>query len=204
VGILGGTFNPPHIGHLAVAHHARQSLGLEVVTLMPTSLPPHKQAEADPGSRHRLEMCRLAAEGTPGVLACALEVERGGASYTVDTLRTMHASHPEAELTFIVGADVARTLPSWHEPHALLDLARWAVVARAGAPRRAVADALASLDHADRVAFLDMPEVEVSSSMVRARVAERQPIEELVGSKVAEYIHEHGLYGGMPSAVPAT
>jgi nicotinate-nucleotide adenylyltransferase len=195
VGILGGTFNPPHIGHLAAAGCVRQSLGLGVVALMPTSRPPHKQVEQDPGPRHRLEMCRLATRDTPGMLACALEVERGGASYTVDTLRTMHASHPEAELTFIVGADVARTLPTWRRPQELLDLARWVVVAREGAPRHAILDALRPLGAADRVTFLDMPEVEVSSSMIRARVTEHRPIDELVGSKVAAYISKHGLYG---------
>jgi nicotinate-nucleotide adenylyltransferase len=195
VGILGGTFNPPHIGHLAAARHVRQRLDLDVVALMPTSRPPHKQAEEDPGPRHRLEMCRLAIQDTPGILVCALEVERGGASYTVDTLRTMHASHPEAEMTFIVGADIARTLPSWRRSQELLDLARWAVVAREGAPREAILDALRPLGSPDRVSFLDMPEVEVSSSMIRSRVTEHGSIDELVGPKVAAYISEHRLYG---------
>src|SRR4029077_16362192 len=89
VGILGGTFNPPHLGHLALAHHARAELGLARVLLMPAHTPPHKLPSADPGPAHRLAMCRLLAAGSEGVQACGLEVERGGRSYTVDTLRLL-------------------------------------------------------------------------------------------------------------------
>jgi nicotinate-nucleotide adenylyltransferase len=151
---------------------------------------------------HRLRMCRLAVDGEVGLSVCALEIERGGLSYTVDTLEAIHASHPDAALTFIVGADTAGTLSSWREPEKLLELAHLAVAARAGAARRRVLDALAGLalddaggrGLAERVRFLEMPEVEVSSSMVRSRVANGEPIDELVGPAVAGYIDEHGLY----------
>jgi len=158
---------------------------------------------------HRLRMCRLAVDGEAGLSVCALEIERGGLSYTVDTLEAIHASHPDAALTLIVGADTAGTLSSWREPEKLLELAHLAVAARAphvgaqaGAARRRVLDALAGLavddaggrGLAERVRFLEMPEVEVSSSMVRRRVANREPIDELVGPAVAGYIDEHGLY----------
>ena len=136
VGILGGTFNPPHLGHLAVAAHAREELDLDLVVLMPAHTSPYKPAEPSPGPEQRLEMCRLLAEGSEGVSACGLEIERGGTSYTVDTLRSIHASHPEDELTLVLGADTAGTLGSWREPGELLELARLAVAARPGRRRR--------------------------------------------------------------------
>src|SRR5256714_11268409 len=99
---------------------------------MPSREAPHKLEAADPDPRHRLAMCRLLTEAEPAVSACGLETERPGPSYTVDTLRELHARHPEAQLTFIAGADAARTLPSWRQPQALLQLAEWAIAARPG------------------------------------------------------------------------
>jgi nicotinate-nucleotide adenylyltransferase len=219
IGILGGSFNPPHLGHLALARHAREQLGLARVLLMPAHVAPHKSEAADPGPERRLEMCRLLVEQTPGLSVCALEIERGGASYTVDTLEALHASHPDAELTFIVGADTASTLPAWHEPARLLELAGLAVAERAGSTRREVLDRVASLARASgRVAsaataptgatlgdgtarvgsgvrFVEMPVIEVSSSMARERAARGLSVDELVGPAVARYIGEHGLYG---------
>ena len=160
---------------------------------MPAHAAPHKLAGGeggrDPGPEHRLEMCRLAVLGASGVLVSALEIERRGVSYTVDTLRALHASHPEAELTLIVGADIAQTLGSWREPSQLLALADVAVAARPGAP-------VPPLPHLDgaRMSLLEMPAIDISSSMVRARVARGEPIEELVGAAVAGYIAEYHLY----------
>jgi len=191
LGVLGGTFNPPHRGHLALARHALRELALERVLLMPAHTAPNKAGGGDealdPGPQRRLAMCRLACEGVPGVCACALEVERGGVSYTVDTLAALHASHPQAELTLIVGADVAGTLGSWREPRRLLELARVAVAARPGAD-------VPALPPAARVRRLEMEPVEVSSSLVRRRVARGEPIEALVGQRVAAYVAEHALY----------
>ncbi|MFI4984952.1 MAG: nicotinate (nicotinamide) nucleotide adenylyltransferase [Solirubrobacterales bacterium] len=219
IGILGGSFNPPHLGHLALARHAREQLGLERVLLMPACVSPHKSDAADPGPEHRLEMCRLLIGDAPGLSVCALEIDRGGASYTVDTLEALHASHPDAELTFIVGADTASTLPAWHEPARLLELAGLAVAARAGSTRRDVLDRVASLGRTSGgvasaatlltgdpvrggtpsghrgVRFLEMPVMEVSSSMARECTARGLPIDEIVGPAVARYIGEHGLYG---------
>lgn len=201
VGILGGTFNPPHIGHLALARQARDELGLEQILLMPLYAP-HKPLGSDPGPEHRLAMCRLVSEHESRVSACALEVRRGGPSYTADTLAEVHAKHPQAELTFIVGADTARTLPAWHEPGAVLGLARLAVAEREGSDRMQVLDALASISvNAQGSAgvrqaphFLAMSPIEASSSLIRDRLAEGAGIEDLVGAPVARYIAEHGLY----------
>ena len=192
IGILGGTFNPPHRGHIALARHAKIELGLDRVLLMPANSAPHKGEREDPGPQRRFEMCRLAVRDEAPLEACGLEIERGGQSYTVDTLRAIHASHEEAKLTFIVGADMARTLPSWREPRALVELADLAVAEREDAGREEVLRALGPLRASVR--FLKMPLVEVSSSRVRERVAAGEQVEDLVGPTVAEYIAEHGLY----------
>ena len=172
---------------------------------MPANRAPHKHgreagcAGRDPGPEQRLRMCRLAFDGAAGLSVCALEIERGGVSYTVDTLRSLHASHPDAELTLIVGADVACTLDSWREPAQVLELADLAVAERPGAARKPVLDVLAGLG--GDVRFLQMPAVDVSSSMARQRVADGEPIDDLVGARVAAYIAEHGLYRARTEAV---
>jgi len=200
LGILGGTFNPPHLGHLAIAQSALRELALQRVVLMPARTPPHKQVAEDPGSERRLAMCRLLVDGTDGLSACSMELEREGASYTVDTLDAIAASHPAAELTLIVGADIARTLPSWREPEKLLGLARLAVAPRSGAAREQVSQALGALDAPVRLRFLDAPVLDVSSSLVRERTAAGGPLADLVGARVAAFIGEQGLYGAAGEA----
>jgi nicotinate-nucleotide adenylyltransferase len=196
LGILGGTFNPPHLGHLAIARHALSELSLHRVVLMPAAWPPHKPVDDDPGAERRLEMCRLLVGGVEHVSACAMELERDGPSYTVDTLSTIHERDHEAELTFIVGADTAATMPTWHEPRRLFGLAELAVAARTGTDRRDVLDAIAPLAPPQpRVRFLHSPLIEVSSSLVRERASRGEPLRELVGPDVAAYIAEHELYG---------
>ncbi|HTB50787.1 MAG TPA: nicotinate-nicotinamide nucleotide adenylyltransferase, partial [Solirubrobacteraceae bacterium] len=136
----------------------------------------------------------------PGLGVCTLELERPGPSYTIDTLRSIHASNPDAELTLIVGADMARTLASWREPREILKLARLAVAEREDASRREVSDALAPLNARARIAFVDMPRLDISSSQVRRQLTAGEPIRELVGGEVASYIAEHELYGRRPIA----
>jgi nicotinate-nucleotide adenylyltransferase len=205
LGILGGTFNPPHVGHLTVASHALAQLGLERVLLMPSHTPPHKLPQHDPGPRHRLRMCELAVEGRAGLRAGALEIERGGPSFTVDTLLALHApsaSHqPSPQLTLILGSDMARTLPTWRSAGEIVELADIAVAQRPEDGREEVLAVLESLDA--RAAFLEMPPIDASSSMVRERVSRRESVEELVGPAVAVYIAEHGLYRRL-SGVPAS
>lgn len=192
LGILGGSFNPPHRGHVELARHALCELGLERVLLMPANVSPGKPVEEDPNPahpEHRLEMCRLVALGVEGVEACALEIEREAPSYTVDTLRALHDEHLDTALTFILGADVASTLPTWHEAAALPALARFAVALRAGGR---------PIIEPDHIGFpivrLHMPMIDVSSSLVRERVRHGLLVDELVGRPVASYIAEHGLY----------
>jgi nicotinate-nucleotide adenylyltransferase len=195
VGILGGTFNPPHLAHLVCAQEAHHQLGLDWVAWVPTRVPPHKPLPDDPGTDVRLELCRLAVAGDDRFRVWTVELDRPGPSYTVDTLRSLREQAPEDELIFIAGGDMARSLPSWRAPERILALATFAVAERAGAMRRDIAEQLAGL-HADsaRIAFFDMPRVDISSSDVRRRVAEGRPIRYLVPEPVAGAIAAKGLY----------
>ncbi len=194
VGILGGTFNPPHLGHLALAQSAAAELGLERVDLIPAHISPHKRAEPDPGAGHRVRMCRLLTEDAPGINVCIAEVERGGTSYTVETLRSIESAHPDLEVTLVAGADSARTIPGWREPVALFELADLAVAARAGTDPASVTGALTPLLAGARLEFLRAPMLDISSSTVRERAARGEPVDDLVGARVARYIYDHGLY----------
>jgi len=203
LGILGGTFNPPHLGHLVMAQEALDQLGLDRVVLMPVAEPPHKEALADPGADVRLELCRLATQDADDVDVSALEIERGGPSYTVDTLRALHDRVPEHALTFIVGGDMAHSLASWQEPEAILGLARLAVAERDGLRREDIARQLEPLHSGDRVVFFDMPRIDLSSSAIRDRVAEGRPIRYLVPDPVVQAIQSRRLYrhsDGRPAA----
>jgi nicotinate-nucleotide adenylyltransferase len=202
LGILGGTFNPPHLGHLVCAQEAHAQLGLDRVVLMPAGEPPHKRlAPGGPDAEQRLELCRLAIGDDERLAVSRLELDRPGRSYTVDTLNALHADDPQQELTFIVGGDMARGLPTWREPERVLALATLAVAERAGAAREDVLGELRPLTGgagspagAERVRFFDMPRVDVSSSMVRERVAAGRPIRYLVPDAVRERIAAWGLY----------
>jgi nicotinate-nucleotide adenylyltransferase len=167
--------------------------------LVPSHTPPHKPTlagAADP--LERLAMCELAVSGADGVSVSELEVRRGGPSYTVDTLSEVHDANPDADLTLIMGADVALTLPSWRYPGALLQLARIAIAARDGSTEQGVRELLASIEaKGGRACELAMPPIEVSSSLVRERAQEGLPIDGLVPAPVAEYVAAHGLYRGV-------
>ncbi len=194
VGILGGTFNPPHIAHLVCAQEARWQLGLDRVLLMPVHTPPHKEAPGDPGAELRFAMCEAAAEGDPGLEVSRLEIDRGGPSFTVDTLRAVLAGAPDDELTFVLGGDQAQGLATWREAAALPGLARLAVAEREGVGREDLRERLAGLVPEDRLVFFDMPRLDVSSSDVRRRVGAGRPIRHLVPDAVAHRITAEALY----------
>jgi nicotinate-nucleotide adenylyltransferase len=195
IGILGGTFNPPHLGHVALARHARDELALELVVLVPVGVPAHKTVAPDPGPEHRLAMCRLAVAGEERVRACAIEIERPGVSYTVDTVRALRARHEGAALTLLMGADVAATLASWREPAELLADVRLAVAVRPGAaPEHALAAVARAGGAQIAPAVLNMPALDVSSSRARELAGRGEAIDSLVGGAVAAYVREHGLY----------
>ncbi|MEA2154848.1 MAG: nicotinate-nucleotide adenylyltransferase [Solirubrobacteraceae bacterium] len=195
IGILGGSFNPPHLAHLVCASEAAAQLGLERVLLTPVARPPHKQAAQDPGPQERLELCRLAVRDDERLGVCDLEVRRGGPSYTVDTLRELHAQTPEDDLTFIVGGDIALGLPSWREPEAVLELATLAVAEREDAVHADIAERLrTTFPDAPSPVFFDMPRLDISSSQIRRRVADGRSIRYLVPDPVAERIARGRLY----------
>jgi nicotinate-nucleotide adenylyltransferase len=140
-------------------------------------------------------MCRLAVGDHGEWLAVSpIEIERGGPSYTIDTLREIHASQPGDELTFIVGGDMAWSLPTWREPEAILELAAFAVAERAGARREEVRERLAGLAGADRILYIHVPRMDISSSALRRRIREGRSIEFLVPDAVGAYIEREELY----------
>jgi nicotinate-nucleotide adenylyltransferase len=194
IGILGGTFNPPHIGHLICGQEAHRELGLDRVLLVPARIPPHKPVEQDPGAEHRLAMCRLAVGGDPRFEVSELELGRDGPSYTVDTLRQLREHAPHDELVLILGGDIAAGLPSWHMPEQVLELATLAVARRRGTPRGEVERGLATLAGGDSAHFFQMPRIGVSSTMLRRRVRAGQPIRWFVTDPVRDYIEHHQLY----------
>lgn len=196
VGILGGTFNPPHLGHLVCAQEAYLQLGLQRVMLMPARIPPHKPVEDEPGVEHRLELCRRAAAGDERFAVSDLEVRRSGTSYTVDTLKELQSQAPDNELFLIVGGDVAEGLTRWREPEEVLSLATLAVAKRRGTSRAAVDGALQQLRGGELAEFFQMPRIGVSSTMIRRRVRAGEPIRYLVPDAVAGYIEGHQLYRG--------
>jgi nicotinate-nucleotide adenylyltransferase len=193
VGLLGGTFNPPHIGHLVCAQAAHNQLELDRVLLVPVHEPPHKGVDADPGVEHRVELCRRAAGGDDRFEVSLIEAEIPGPSYTVDTLRRLHERCPGDDLTFIVGGDMAFSLPTWREPEAILELAELGVAEREGVRRADIIERLSDLS-VDRVRFFDMPRLDISSSLIRRHVAAGHPIRYLVPDGVAAYIEQAGLY----------
>ncbi len=194
VGILGGTFNPPHLGHLMCARQAHAQLSLDRLLIIVAAVPPHKEVPDDPGIDHRVAMCRLIADSEPWLEVSELEVGRGGPSYTITTLTEIHASQPGDELTLIVGGDMASTLPAWHQPEAILELASLAVAERSGMRRAEVVDQLRLLAGGENASFLDTPRFDVSSSQVRQRVRDGQEIRDLVPDAVADYIEQRRLY----------
>ena len=194
VGIFGGAFNPPHIGHLVCAQEALLQLELDRVVFVPVGEAPHREIEADPGAEARLEMVELAVADDERFTTSRIELDREGPSYTVDTLAQLREESPEDELFLILGGDQAAALGSWHEPERVLQLATVAVFERASWGRNAIVIKIGRLPGARDVRYLDMPLIQVSSSAIRRRVREGLPIRYLVPEKVASFIEQKELY----------
>jgi nicotinate-nucleotide adenylyltransferase len=200
VGVLGGTFDPPHLGHLILAQEAHQALDLAQVLFVPAGEPWRKAGRELSPREHRLAMTRLAVTGNPLFAVSTGEADRPGPSYTAETLAQLRAElGPQAEFFFIMGADSLADFPHWHDPLRILELARLAV-----AERPALADAgfeegvPEELAQALRrcVVWLPMPLVAISASAVRERVRQGLSIRYWVPDAVEEYIRRHGLYDG--------
>ncbi len=194
LGILGGTFDPIHHGHLVIAEEAREALGLERVLLVPTASPPHKPGRPVSAVAHRLAMAELAVEDNPSFAVSRLELERGGASYTVDTLAAL-AAEGVGQPWFILSAEALAGFPAWREPDRILELCRLAVVPRAGyEPLDRAWVAARFPGREDRVGFLPGPLLPISGSVVRRRAAVGRSVRYLVPDAVARYIADHRLY----------
>jgi nicotinate-nucleotide adenylyltransferase len=202
VGVLGGAFNPPHIGHLLLAQEAVSALELDEVVLVPTGVAPHKVIDPEPGARVRLEMTRLAIEDDERLRVSDLEVERDGPSFAYRTLELLKDEKPGSDLTFVMGADVAAGLAGWRRPERVLELAAIAIAERPGTDRGAVDATLEQLGADRRAEPVAMPPVGISSSLIRARVGEGRPIRWMVPDPVAALIAERGLYSS-PASVAA-
>ena len=189
VGIFGGSFDPPHVGHLLVAEDACDQLGLDRLIFVPAAVQPLKADRGAAASAHRLEMVRLLAEGNTRFEVSAAEVERSGLSFTVDTLTHFAAEYPAAERYFLVGADVLATFAKWREPARVLELAQLVVLQRADSEPAAVP---ATVPGALR--RLNTRRVDVSSTEIRERVRQGRTIRGFVTDNVAAYIARHGLY----------
>lgn len=194
LGVFGGTFDPPHLGHLVLADRAREDLGLERLLWVSAGSPWRKAGRTVSPSGDRVAMVRLAIGEHDGFELSTLEVERHGPSYSVETLETLRGEQPDARLFFIIGLDTLRDLPNWREPQRLLELATPAVAARGGEQlTRAELEAL-SPGLADRAAWIDMPRLDISGTELRRRAAEGRTLRYLVPDAVERYIREHGLY----------
>ncbi len=195
LGILGGVFNPPHLGHLVCAQEALVQLQLDEVVIVPVGEAPHREVEADPGGETRFELCRAAVEGDERFSVSRLELDRPGPSYTVDTLRALREERgAQDELVLLLGGDQAAELPRWHEPEQVLALADVGVVARSALTPDDVRGRLSGLRGAEGLRFFEMPRIDISSTLVRRRVAGELPIRYLLPGPVERLIGERGLY----------
>ncbi len=196
IGVLGGTFDPVHIGHLVVADEVTARLGLAEVLFVPAGQPWLKGETSILAAEHRIQMVRLAIADKPNFRLSTMEIERAGPTYTVDTIKELRKElGAEKELLFILGWDNLLELPRWHQPELLISMCRLVAVPRVGCP---IPD-LSSLEIAipglsQRVIMLDKPEIDISASVIRKRVAQGLSISHLVPEAVERYIKEQGLY----------
>lgn len=185
VGILGGTFNPPHMGHLMVANEVKHALGLDEVHLMPTAVPPHKTAPGDATATQRLQMVELAVAGMDELVVSSFEVDRGGISYTYDTMEQLTMLEPDTEFYFIIGGDMIDMLPKWVRIEELVTLVRFVGVGRPGT--------IGVTEFP--IIYVDIPQIDLSSTLIRQRFATKGTVQFLIPPAVEAFIREEGLYG---------
>ncbi len=190
IGVMGGTFDPVHVGHLIIAERAREEFGLEKVLFIPSGVPPHKQ-KVFASKAHRLAMVELAVEGNIYFESCDIEVKKKKVSYTFDTVSAVSRLNPDAEIFLITGEDAFYDLPSWHRCG---ELARKAVFLVAPRVRKSPAGipAIPFLEYS----FIDSPMMEISSSGIRGCISGGKTVKYLVPDRIFEYIRRYNLYDG--------
>lgn len=195
-GILGGTFDPPHNAHLAIAEEAKRQLRLSEVLFLPAGQPWMKSGHPISSAVHRLEMTRLAIEGRPHFKVSTIEIERTGLSYSVDTLTELKARSGEAsEFYFIIGWDGLTQLPHWKNPLKLMEMCFFVAVSRPGCTRPDLKALEAKIPGiSGKVILLEEPSLDISATNIRQRVRQGLPISHLVPETVEKYIKENGLY----------
>ncbi len=195
IGVYGSAFNPPHIAHRILLAEAAWQLGLDRVVVVPTGDPYHKLSESDPGAEVRFRLAEAAFAGIEGVEVSPAEVRREGPSYTCDTLEEIAESLEKYEIHLLMGADAAMGFAGWKSPERILGMSRIGVALRPGYGREEVTSVFEGLGAADRIGFFEMPQVDISSTMIRERVGAKRPYRHLVPTKVAQMIENEDTYG---------
>lgn len=194
LGVLGGTFDPPHLAHLIHAEQAREQLALDCILWVPAADPPHKQDMPIASIEHRVAMLRLAISGHPAFELSLIDVQRPGPHYSVDMLDEVARCYPGAELFFLIGSDSLRDLPTWHNPTGLIAKATLAVMPRPGVQYDITQLEAALPGLSSRLILIDAPLLEISSRALRSHIAAGRTIRYMVPQAVEAYISEHSLY----------
>lgn len=196
VGIMGGTFNPIHNGHLFLAEHAYEQAGLNHVLFMPTMNPPHKAGLTVESAEHRINMVRLAIADNPHFIISDIELQRPGITYTSDTLKALKENEPDRDYYFIVGADSLMMMSYWMDPQTVFRLSTIVAGGREQCTQEQLEEQAKYLENEynGKIILLDMPIMEISSEKVRERVAREKFIRYYVPDRVVSYINEHNLY----------
>ncbi|MEC3605932.1 nicotinate-nucleotide adenylyltransferase [Bacillus glycinifermentans] len=184
IGVFGGTFDPPHNGHLLMANEVLYKMDLDEIWFMPNQIPPHKQENSFSESHHRVEMLKIAISGKERFKLETIELERNGPSYTFDTIRLLKERYPDNQFYFIIGADMVEYLPKWSNIDKLVGEIQFVGVKRPGF----------QIDTPYPLVFVDVPEFEVSSSLLRERIKKHQPTDYLLPDEVKVYVKENRLY----------
>lgn len=184
VGILGGTFNPPHNGHMHIAQSVYEALALDEVRFMPAATPPHKEEDDSVSAEHRLQMVKEAVAEVPYFRAFDYEIKRGGTSYTYETMRTLTEVEPDVDFYFIIGGDMVDSLSTWYRIDELVEMIRFVGVQRPGTKNETSYD----------IVRVDIEPMDIASSDIRARLRNGQSIEGYVPERVRRYIEEERLY----------
>lgn len=187
IGILGGTFDPPHFGHLLIADQVREACQLEKILFMPTNVPPHKEGSYLVSNEDRIAMIEKAIETNPYFELSLEEIERKGRSYTIDTIKSLKQKQPDVDVYFIIGGDMVEYLPKWKDIDELLTLVTFVGVNRPGHE--------ATSPYREQLMMIEAPQLEISSSEIRSRLLERRTIRYLLPEVVFQHIKEHKLYG---------